>query len=238
MDCDDVIAFSLEFVPEIMKKKNQIVEVHGELMQVKHRGFPSKDASYREWCLRCLKRLRQENDKLAKEDPPFKPCTNFVDRFHRDAAWRENMIAKNKVDVADLEKRCQDALEFQREGPRKARTLPRWMIEEHFSTLRSVDRPGAAENKPRGFTPMGVAAIESFKGRSKGEGKGKSNVSEDTRSEIVRQDWWDADSDRGWNDRRDNWREGQWRQDREWHGDARERERSGHRRWDDNSWEV
>ena len=92
-----------------MKKKNQIVEVDGELMQVKHRGFPSKDASYREWCLRCLKRLRQENDKLVREDPSFRPYANFVDRFHRDSMWRENMIAKNKLDVADLEKRYEDA---------------------------------------------------------------------------------------------------------------------------------
>ena len=129
-------------------------------------------------------------------------------------------------------------LEFQREGPRKAQLMPRWMVEEQFSTLRKFEKSGdVGDNKPRGFTPMGVAAIESFKGRSKGKGKGKSSVSEDTRTEIARMDWWDAHGD-SWNDRRDNWREGQWRQDREWHGDSRERERSGHRRWDDNSWDV
>ncbi len=105
------------------------------------------------------------------------------------------MINKNKLDVGDLEKRYEDALDLQREGPRKAQLLPRWVIEQDYATLRKFERSGdVADTAPRGYRPMGVAAIEAFKGKANGDGK---NKSEGTR----KQDWWDDRGDRDWVDR-------------------------------------
>ena len=147
------------------------------------------------------------------------------------------MTLKNKLDVADLEKRYQDALEFQREGPRKATLLPRWVIQERFSTLRKFEGSGDVnDTAPRGYRPMGVAAIEAFKCKAKG--KGKKGKSKGQSGDIWNQDWRDDRGDHGWFDRGDDWRDDQWGWNREWHGDARDGERSEHRRWDNDSWDV
>ena len=83
---------------------------------------------------------------------------------------------------------------------------------------------------------MGVAAIEAFKGKAKG--KGKKGKSKEQSGNTWSQDWQDDRGDHRWFDRGDDWRDDQWGWNREWHGDARGRERSAHRRSDNDSWDV
>ena len=67
---------------------------------------------------------------MLEENPDFIPHENCIDRYNRDATWRQNMQTKNKLDVADLEQRWKDALEFEQEGPSTATRLPRWVVQE------------------------------------------------------------------------------------------------------------